>query len=253
MQIQLNSQCPNCSEDITLTTEISKSMLSPNVRSKMTPVGSVDVYRITSEDMKQFIIQKTKMYVPEASIEVIPKYTERRRRAGKEAKRSYASLRIAFSDNVLEKQDKDDFLEKFLNIESNLKIVQSVFNNIVNLYKFNREDINKWLNDYKVMEFLEDKFGMNEAYIRDIKEYSIPRSVQDANGRQWIIFSASVESVIRDMLTDVNTNTVQGKIQIMDVTQISNDMVEFMVYMYPTSMNLTENSYVRQLLTGENK
>ena len=254
MEIKLNSQCPNCNSDISLSAEVTRSMISPNnLRCKMDPIGSLDVYRITSEDIKQFVTQKTRMYVPEASLEIIPSYTEKKRRHQNEQRKSYAFLKIAMTDNVLENKNEDNFYERIANIQEHLRFQPSVFANIINLYKYNPELVSKWAKDYKILEMLENKFGMNEKFISDIREFAVPKAVPDSTGRKWIIFAARAEAIIEDMVTDVSTNTVPGKMQIMDIIQISQDLVEFIVYLYPQAMNLSENTYVRQILTGENK
>lgn len=266
MEIRLNSTCPNCGEEIELTAEIDKSMFPEdegssvnnsnnyaNVRSKLKPIGSVDVYRFTSDDIKQFIIQKARQYVPNVNIEVVPRYCEKKRRSKAEPHKSYASLRIAFSTHVLEKKGDYGFFEKIAESAGNVRVVNDIFYNIINLYKYDRNQLSKWTKDYKSLEYLEEEFGMTEAYINDLKEYSIPQRITDANNKQWIIFSAAAENVIKDMLTEVKTNSLPGKMQIVDIYPISKDIVEFLVYMHPKTMDLKENSHVRQILTGEEK
>ena len=55
------------------------------------------------------------------------------------------------------------------------------------------------------------------------------------------------------MLTDVKTQELPGRMQIQDIHQISSDIVEFIVYVYPNDVKMTENPAVRQILLGNEK
>lgn len=252
MILELDSKCPNCSQEVIVSTEVDKSIFAPTVRSKISPVGSLDIYKITSEEIKQFVLQKARMYIPDVNMEIIPVYTEKKRRSN-EPRKSYASIRIAFSDKIIDKGDEYGFYEKLVHAEEHVKIVNSIFNNIVNLYKYDKNEVNAWLNNYKTLEILENKFGLTENFIKDIKNYAVPKTITGANGEKWVLFAASPDKILKDMLTDVKTNTMPGRMQIMDIVQLSKELVEFVVYMYPHAMNLTDNSVVREILTGNNK
>lgn len=253
MEIKLTAECPGCGEEVEIAANVDKSILTPAVRSKLRPVGSVDIYKFTSDDIKQFIIQKARQYVPEVSIEFVPRYCEKKQRSKTDPHRSYASLRIAFSTHILEKKGDFSFYEKIAESAGNVRVIKDIFYNIINLYKYDRKQLSEWTKNYKTMEYLEEEFGMTEAYINDIKEYSMPKYIKVANDKYWIIFSAAAENVIRDMLTDVETNSLPGKMQIVDIRPISKYIVEFLVYMHPKTMDFKENSHVRQILTGEEK
>lgn len=254
-QITLGTQCPHCQKELVVGTSVPTSPmeLAPEVRGKINPVGSIFVYRITSEEIKQFIIQKASKFVPDVKVEVVPRYCEKKRRRDTDPHRSYASLRIAFSENIIEKKDDLGWYGKIGESTGNVRVVESLFKEIILRYQYQRKEIEGWMKSYKNLEELEDGLGMTEAYINDIRMYSTPQRVQTTNKESWIIFSAAAENVIQDMLTDSSTNKLSGRIQIQDVYPINKEIVEFVVYVNPAEMKLRENPHVRQILMGEEK
>lgn len=252
-EIQVQAQCPHCGEDVVIGANVDPSMLMPAVRGRLQPIGNIAVYKVTSEDMKAFITQKAKKYCSEVKIEVVPRYCEKKRRRETEPHRSYASLRIAFSEHILEKKDELGWYGKIGESSDNMRIQQSMFQNLIQLYRYNPKDIDAWVKSYKNLEELEEGLGMTESYINDLRMYSRPQRVKTTGTDSWIIFAAAAENVLRDMLTDPKTGRVPGRIQIQDVYPISKDNVEFVVYLHPAEMNLRENPHVRQILMGEEK
>jgi hypothetical protein len=246
------STCPTCGENIKVTAEIPE-VNKPNVRGNIDPIGNILVYRISSEQIKDFIIQKARQYVSDVRMTIVPRYCEKKRKNSTDPHRSYASLRIAFSENVIEKKEDLGWYGSIGENGSNVKIHASIMQNLINKYQYNRKEIEAWLKNYKTLEELEEGLGMTEAYINDLRMYSIPQRVKTDNNESWIIFAAAAENVIEDMLTDPTTNKVPGRIQIQDVYPISKEIVEFVVYVHPTQMKLRENPHVRQILLGEEK
>lgn len=252
-KVNLSVNCPDCNKDFMVQADLTSADLAPTVRSKINPIGDILVYKITSEDIKQFIIQKSKKYVPDAKVEVVPRYCERKRRRDSEPHRSYASLRIAFSDSVVEKNEDAGWYGKIGENDGNVRIVPTLFKEIISRYQYNKKDIEGWMKNYKTLEDLEENLGMNEAYLNDLKMYATPQRILTTNNEPWIIFSAAAENVISDMLTDPTNNEPIGRIQIQDVYPISKDIVEFLIYIHPLEMKLKENPHVRQILLGEEK
>ena len=246
-------KCPHCNEAAEVSIDVKDEDMAPDVRSKIRPAGSILAYRISSDDIKAFITEKAKTMIPDVKVEVVPVYCERRRRKDSDPHRSYASLRIAFSDNVLEHKDDAGWFGKIGETSDNLRFVSSLFQAIIKRYKFNAEAINGWLESYKVLEELEDAFGMTEKYINELKAYATPQRVMTTANEPWVIFAAAAEKVIEDMLSDPDTDKPIGRIQIQDVYMVSKDVVEFVVYVHPADMNLKENPHVRQILLGEEK
>lgn len=251
--IQLEAKCPHCNETIKLGATVDAAALAPSVHAKLKPAGSLLVYKISTDDMKVFITQKAKKYCPDVKVEMVAKYCEKKRRHKTEPHRSYASLRIGFSDHIVEKKDDLGWYGKIGESSDNLRIQPSMFQNIFQMYHYDVKNIDAWLKSYKNLEELEDALGITEDYINELKMFAKPQRVFTNNKEPWIIFSAAAENVIRDMLTDVQTQRPAGRIEIRDIYPISKDNVEFLVYVHPQEIELTENPHVRQILTGEEK
>ena len=115
------------------------------------------------------------------------------------------------------------------------------------------KDLEAWLKSYKNLEALEDALGMTEDFINDIREFAKPVRITTNNGEKWILFAAAAENVIADMLTDVVSGEVPGRIEIQQVYPLSKDIVEFIVYLHPAEMKYRDNPHVRQILIGEEK
>ena len=251
-KIRLAAVCPKCGQNMTLEADVDVSNSSPQVRSKLQPIGQIQVYRITSDQIAEFVIAKAHKYAPNANIDVIPIYTEKKHHKN-EAHRAYASMRIAFSEDVIEKKDDLGLYGKIGESDDSIHFQPSIFTNLVKMYSYKSDDIRNWLKSYKTMEDLEDTLGITESYLNEIKMFAKPRYVTDFDNTKWIIFAAAAENIIQDMLTDINTGTVPGKLIIQDVYQISSKVVEFIIYIHPEKMKFKENSHIRQILLGEEK
>ena len=253
-ELKLKTMCPHCNKEISVNTSIPSDprVFAPDVRCKKRPVGSIFVYTLSTAEITKFIIEKSRQYVPDVKVEVVPRYCEKKQRKDIEPHRSYASLRIAFSDNVVENNADLGWYGKIGESED-VKIVKSMYDNIIHKYQYDRKKIEGWLKNYKTLEYLEDGLGMTESYIRDLLAYCRPKRVMTADKESWVIFSAAAENVIADMLTDPNTSKPAGRIQIQDVYPVSKDIVEFIVHLNPYDMVLKENPHVRQILHGEEK
>lgn len=255
MKATLKLQCPNCAASIDAETEIpdDPKVMAPQIRGGVEPVGSMYVYRISSDQLKQFIVDKTKLLVPSAKVEVVPRYCERKKRSKNEPHRSYASLRIAFSEDIVEKKDDLGWYGKIGESGNGARVVKSMFEEIIRKYQYDRKEVEAWLKDYKALEVLEECFGMTENYISDLLNYVTPRRIVTNTKENWIFFSAAAENVIRDFLTSVEDNMPIGKIRIQDVYPISKDNVEFLVFVSPNEIEYSENPNVRKILLGEEK
>lgn len=251
--IQMKVNCPKCNESFTVGANVDAANLAPAVHGKLKPAGSVLVYKITTDEMKIFITQKAKKYCPDVKVEMIPRYCEKKRRHKSEPHRAYASLRIAFSEHIIEKKDDLGWYGKIGESADNLRIQPSMFQNLFQMYRYDPKNIEAWLSNYKNLDELEDALGISEEYLKEIRMYARPQRVFTDNKESWIIFSAAAENVINDMLTDVNTQKLCGRIEIRDIYPISKDNVEFIVYVHPQEVKMSENPHVRQILTGEEK
>lgn len=252
-EITVNAACKHCGKDLAVKADIDPIMLAPDVRGQVSPIGSIFIYKITSEELKQFIIRKAMKYVPEIKCEIVPRYCEKKRKKETEPHHSYASFRIAFSDSCIDRKTDTSWYTQIGEADGNVRIVESLFKGIINKYSYDKKVISNWMKSYKLLEELEDSFGMTEAYLNDLKMYATPRLIQATNKENWVFFSAAPEKVISDYLTEVSTNTLPGRLEIKDVKSINKDMVEFVVYLYPGDIKLEENPHVRQILLGEEK
>ena len=260
-KVNISSVCPDCGSSIMLEAEIPEAApvteTFPKVRGGVEPTGRILEYRISSEDLKKFIIDKARQYVQDVRIEVVPRYCEKKRKHNFDIHRSYASLRIAFSENIIKNKNDLGWFGKIGENENNLKLHEGIMKGLIDRYKYDYKMIEAWLKDYKTMEELENAFGMTEAYIRDLYMYSIPRKIEAnksaKNNESWIIFSAAPENIIRDFLTDKTTNKLPGSIRIHDVTPVTKEIVQYTVYVYPEQVETKENPHVRQILLGEEK
>lgn len=251
--IQLTGNCPKCNAKVTFNAPGSNATSHPQVRSNIQPIGDIMVYRISSEQIKQFIMDKARHYVPDVRMTIVPRYCEKKRKNNNDPHRSYASLRIAFSENIIEKKQDLGWYGNIGESANNVRIQEGIMNGLIKKYQYNTDEINSWLKNYKTLEELEESFGMTEAYIKDIQMYSTPQRIKADGKETWIICAAAAENVIADMLTDVSTGKVPGRIQIQDVYPISKDIVEFVIYVHPAQMKVRENPHVRQILLGEEK
>lgn len=251
--VTFETTCPHCGKELEVEADVSGASLAPTVHSKIQPVGNVLVYKISTDMMKAFITQKAKRYCPEVKVDMVPRFCEKKRRHKSEPHRAYASLRIAFSEHIIEKKDSLGWYGKIGESSENLRIQPSMFQNLFQMYRYDPRNIDAWLKSYKNLEELEDALGITEDYITELKQFAKPRRVFTDSKESWIIFSAAAENVIYDMLTDVNTQKIIGRMEIRDIYQISKDNVEFLVYVHPQEVQMSENPHVRQILTGEEK
>lgn len=252
MFVNVNGKCLKCGENLTLSANITPTQLAPVVRSNIKPTSSVFVYRITSDDVKKYLIEKAKHYAPDVKMEVVPRFIEKKKRKSNEPHRACASLRIAFSENVVEKNQENGWFGKIGQSDS-VRIIKSIFQQFVQMYSYEKDGLKKIKNDYKCMEELEDALGITEAYLDDLILFSSPRVITiGSHSSRWVVFAAAAEKVIQDMLTVAETGKSPGSIVIQDTIQISTDAVEYLVYVYPDRV-VTEDPSVRRILLGEEK
>lgn len=251
--VKLETVCPKCGTKLNVSADVDNIDQS-SVHCGLKPYENVRVYKITTDMMKSFITQKAKMYCPEVKIEMVPRYCEKKRRSHFDPHRSYAFLRIAFSEHIVEKNEDLGWYGKIGESSDNVSIMPSMFQNLFKMYRYDVNKVSEWLSSYKNLEGLEDALGMTEDYINEIRMYAKPQRVAVSGTKEsWIIFSAAAENVITDMLTDVNTQKVEGRIEIRDVYPISKENIEFLVYVHPAEVEVYENSHVRQILVGKEK
>lgn len=248
--------CPKCSTMFKNEMLVEDQQLtSPATRCDISPSSNIFVYRITSDDIKDFIIEKAKCLCPDAKVEVAPMYIERKRRNSNTRRISYATLKIAFSDKVIERHDSYGYYGTLGDPGDGTRIISSMFNEIYQKYRLCDADIDRYLGSYKAMERLEEDLGISEEYLRDLKRCSRPGKIDAANGEKWVFFSASVEKILKDMLSEpVQDPEVaeRRRISIEEVYPLSKENVEFVVYLRKGSdADLPEDPMVRQILMSQ--
>lgn len=251
MRVKINNQCPGCNNQYSTLLDIEPVQLAPVTRGNIFPTSNIFIYEFTSEEIKRYLIDKARRYCPDIKMEVVPRFIEKKRKKPGEVHGAYASLRIAFSENVIEKNAENGWFGK-IGESDNVRIINTIFQNFIKMYNYNKEDLKKIRNDYKKMEHLEETLGITENYLDDLIMFSTPRLIKSTTGASWVSFSAPAEKVIFDMLTISETNELPGRIVIQDIVQISKDSVEYLVHVYPGNL-VKEDPSVRRILLGEEK
>lgn len=259
-KVMLQATCPSCKKFVEYETTFTADplLLVPPVRGKIIPTEDIPVYKFTSNDLKKFITDKTREYVPNAKVEVVPLYCEKKGQKNSEPHHSYATLRVGFSTDVAEKNEDMGWYGKIGKSKTNVRLVDEIWKNLIKRYRYDREKVDKWLESYKILENLEDDLGMSEAYIKEIQKYIIPKRVEvnkegQGSTEEWIFFSAMTERVIRDFLSNPETDEVYGRMKIIDVYPIMKGVVQWIVYLYPHEIDSEDNPIVRQIMMGDKK
>ncbi len=251
--LKARDHCPYCGEEVVMNVPADPALLAPAVRGKLRPAGTIQVYKISSQDITAFLTEKSRLFCPDVKVETVSLYCERKARSEREPHRSYASMRVGFSEHIIEEAKSDGWFGRVGEINGTSRIKKTMFENIIRRYSYNRKEVESWLKSYKRMEDLEENLGMTEPFITDILKYCTPQRVRTTDKEDWIIFSLAPENVISDMLTPIDEGEKPGRIQIADIYQINKDNVEYVVYVHPAEMKLKENPHVRQILLGEDK
>ena len=247
-------KCPYCQKAIGVETNQEPA---PFVRSRITPLGNIKVYRISTEQMKEFLQLKLNKIKEGTKIDLIANSSEifTKRKKNKDPKIKHkGSIRIAFSHHIIEGSDECDWFTKAGESETNPTILNTVLKNVIQKYSYDRKELGDALNNYKELERLEETYGLTEDFLKEIYAYSLPRAIPaPAMNETWVLFSAMPEKIISDMLENPETNRVEGYIEINDVYPISQGVLEYIVYVHPAEMRLTEHPLVRELLLGGDK
>lgn len=255
-KVQLQTSCPNCGEELLVSADVSNDQSAPNLRSGLQPDSVIHKYTFSSEVVKKYLIKKAQKAVPGVKMEIVPIYTELKKQKKFQPHKSYASFRIAFSEDAIANDVDDSWYMKIGSDSSNVKYENSKLGPFIKKFAYNPQSLNEWSKSYKTLEDLEDAFGITEQYLNDIKLYARPTRISDGDKtNKWIIFSAAAENIIRDMFTDPVTQCPAGDIKINDVRRISKEIVEFEVYLNPNQVteNYQNTAMVRSIMMGDTK
>lgn len=265
-------KCPQCGFDVGIHQELDPKMLAPTVRSQLRPTDAIFEYKVSSEEIKRFMIDKAREYVPSAKMQIVPRYTERKRRDEKEPHRSYASFFIGFSSDVIKNNQDYGWYGKIGESFENVTVIDKLWHHFIKRYQYKQDMINEWLKSYKKLEKLEEGLGITEQFIAELKQYRKPLGVRTNNGEVWVFFMAAPEMILSDMFTtkkqildadgvpmlDEHQNPIMvdksaGRIEIRDIISISKDVIEYKIHLHPEEIVTTVNPHVLQILNGEDK
>jgi hypothetical protein len=248
------------------------------------PNGIIQVYRITTEHIHEFVTSKVGGFVPGARVEIMPEYCEKKKSI---PKRSYAALMLALSADTLDRTGQSDPFRRMVDVGNNPKFIKGLETAIIERYRFNREALQNIVNSYKRLDEVDEAFGMTEDYVRSLIKWARPIRQESPKTKDiWIMFAARPEAIITDMLTEVevwdintggivkrakltdddryrtlpngdsmdlfpdrvqNPGGIGGRMNIVDVTQISKENVEFTVHLHVNEVHSTENPELRRL------
>lgn len=221
-----------------------------STRANIKPNGQIDVYKITSDQMKIFIAAKAAAYQPGTKVEMSVEYWEKKKAV---PHRAYAMLKVAMSDDVIEKKQDSSWIVKIVDSESDIKFVKKIWDFIVRQYSYDKKELENMLDDYRKLDQLEEAFGLTEEQIKQIIYYASPRRITTGTKDSWVVFAARPDEVIRNMLTNPATNKVDGRMEIVDIVPITKDTVEYTVYVHVNETESAENPEVRKLLQNDLK
>lgn len=272
--LEFTVPCQQCGSDVLIRQELDPKMLAPTVRSELKPVDAIFEYKVTSEDVKRFIIDKAREYVPNVKMEVVPRYTERKRRDEREPHRSYASFFIGFSSEVIKNNQDYGWYGKIGESFENVMVIDKLWKDFIKRYQYNQDMINEWLKSYKKMEKLEEGLGITEQFLAELKQYRRPLGIRTNNREVWVFFMAAPEMILSDMFMkpeyvldengeyklDEKTKKPiivyrksAGRIEIKDIISISKDVIEYKIHLHPEEIVTKVNPHVLQILSGEDK
>ena len=217
-------------------------------RMNLKPKATIKVFTISSEMIKTFIQQKAKFYVPDAATSVSIFCSDSKR--GNDKKR-YASARITFTDAVTTAKTEDKTWFDNIGGNGNVHFIDQVYVNIVKRYMYDKTEINNIRRNYKKMSHFEDDLGITEEFLDNIRMYATPKRIDTGSRNSLIVFSARVEPIIEDILSDPETGKLDGSIEIKEVYE-NREVVYFTIYVHPKMHKNEINPYVKELVESVN-
>lgn len=250
-------KCPYCEKAIA----VENTSSVPFTRSRITPFNTIRVYKISTEEMKEFLQQKLSQLKEGTKVDLIATFSQplnkekkkkKERKSEAEVLRGRGNIRVAFSHHIIEGGEKQDWFLKAGENNNHPSIINSVLKNVIEKYSYDRKEIGNILQDYSEMERLENMYGITEEFLRDIYNYCTPRAISaTTNGDMWVFFSAMPEKIIADMLENPDPETNNGRIEIVDCYPVSSGVLEYIVYLHPEEAMMKDNIFVRKLLMGD--
>lgn len=250
--LTISATCPSCGAELNVEA-VAPDTVTPNLRCKMQPSSTTLIYEVTSKDIATFVTEKAKQYARDVRVEVLPKFCCAKRKSEDDPVRSYANFRIAFSEKeVTRGNDNLGWFGKIGESSESVSIIPTMMENIIEKYSYKLSDIKHWLDSYPIMEKLEDRYGMTEAYIKDLEGFVRPRRIPTTTKENWIIFAAAPENIIHDMFTDPATQKEPGRLTISNPIEIQKGgEIKYYVAVHLGENNYKDNPHVREIMLGE--
>ena len=207
----------------------------PYTRANLTPVSNILYYKITSTQMEEFVKQKAEYYNSGTSVVFHVQYLEKKVSRINCAQKA-ASVVLGFNENIIQKKTEEDIFRGMFITNENVKYVDSIFVNMIKKYQYDKYHLENIINNYKLMENIENRLGINQSFLKRICTFATPRVVEDNNGgveRRIILFAANPEKIIKDMLSDPETGEPIGAIEIRSIDRVSDNLYNWVVYVHP--------------------
>ena len=213
------------------------------------PIAKIQVYSISSEQMREYVIRKIHHFFPGIPVNLVFMFTKPKK--SERGPKGFASARLLVGDQVLDPAQRARTYYDRLGDPGKLQFLPNFQYNVIEKYKYNREQINSLLNNYKEMSKAEDIFGFDEKFLNDIRAYIIPKKLEVNQNLNAVILSVMPENIIQDMLTNIRSGRVNGKIEIKEI-YMNKDVIHFIVYLHPEDLKSQQNSLVGLFLDGIN-
>lgn len=213
------------------------------------PIAKIQVYSISSDQMREYVIRKIHHFFPGIPANLVFMFTKPKK--SERGPKGFASARLLVADTVLDPSQRARTYYDRLGDPGKLQFLPNFQYNVIEKYKYNREQINSLLNNYKEMSKAEDIFGIDEKFLNDIRSYIVPKKLEVNTNLNAIVMSVMPENIIQDMLTNIRSGKVNGKIEIKEI-YMNKDVIHFIVYIHPEDLKSQQNPLVSLFLDGSN-
>lgn len=215
-------------------------------RAKLEPSNTIQVYRITSDMIKQFLTAKVSWACPQATVDCVPVYTEVKKSS---PRRSFAYINIALSDTVIEKSSDNAWLSGLIGNSENVRFLPKVWTYIIDKYKYDPEYLKQKKKNPDFMDKVNDNLGMSDLDYETLIKMATPHTTESkATNRRFIVFAARADKIIENMLEDPATDRLNGSVKVVETIPITKDNVEFVCHLSDGEKSITYNSEIRDIL-----
>jgi len=186
-------------------------------RAEISPIGTINIYQISTSDIRDFLSRKVAAYAPGARVEVLSRYIERAdskkdQNPYLDNKYSYAALNIGLSSETIETKSESDFIHRMIEQSNDVRTIKDIYVKIIKKYQFDRDELQALRKNYKRMDQLREAFGITDEYMNTLIRMARPMRQRESNTNEaWVIFAARPEAVLYDMLTEIYVYDLNDK------------------------------------------